>query len=113
MEKLAFYYVFPSDFFLLLLFLPAAFLSCWKPNADALLQFAHGSGPFSQLELHNKTEKCIFVAVLKVVTTAANLTFFQDLLQPSVLTGQAGGDWAGSAHGDTIRCRPLLSVPGH
>lgn len=83
MEKLASYYVFPSDFFLLMPFLPAAFLSSWKPNADALLQFAHGSGPFSPLKLHNKTEKCIFVEALKVATaTAANLTLFQDLLQP-------------------------------
>ena len=69
-----------NDFFLLLLLLPAAFLSSWKPDVDALLQFAHGSGSFWRLELHNKIERCIFVEVLKVAKTATNLTFVLHLL---------------------------------
>jgi hypothetical protein len=34
----------PHHFLPLLLFLPDEFLFSWKPNLDALLQFAHCSG---------------------------------------------------------------------
>lgn len=78
----------------------AAFSFSWKPNVDALLQFAHCSGSFLLLELHNKIEKCTFVEVLKEATAAANLALAQHLPQR--------GAWDGRLAGTPSEARPCF-----
>lgn len=79
---------------------PAAFSFSWKPNVDALLQFAHCSGSFLLLELHNKIEKCTFVEVLREATAAANLALAQHLPQR--------GAWDGRLAGTPSEARPCF-----